>query len=150
MSESSYQAYHRTLINQLTEAIQRSAPFNGDELDELQAQFLQKVEQLRTSEENGEDAASDLDIQRETGQWILCRIVADYPHLMPSVPRDLFWYFGGDCMHYMSDEEIRFFQSVDEAFHEACRNSTETADGVDYAELLVAATAPRPSNKKPH
>jgi hypothetical protein len=48
------------------------------------------------------------------GQQLFCRIVAAYPHLMPIVPRDLFWFFGGDCLHYMPDEEIRIFQALDE------------------------------------
>lgn len=147
MSESSYLAYHRTLVNQLIASIHRSAPFNGDDVDELQAQFLEKIETLRYDEQNDSPPEEDQTSARATGQWMLCRIVADYPHLMPSVPRDLFWYFGGDCMHYLSDEEIRFFQGVDEAFHDACRHSPE---GVDYAELLVAATAPPPKDKKPH
>ena len=49
-----------------------------------------------------------------SGQQLICRIVAGYPHLTPLVPRDLFWFFGGDCLHFMPDEEIRQYQVLDE------------------------------------
>jgi hypothetical protein len=35
------------------------------------------------------------------------------------VPRDLLWFFGGDCLHYMPDEEIGLFQELDERRHQA-------------------------------
>jgi len=30
------------------------------------------------------------------------------------LPRDLLWFFGGDCLHFMPDEEIAFYQALDE------------------------------------
>lgn len=50
----------------------------------------------------------------DKGQRILSRVVGAYPHLMPLLYRDLLWFFGGDCLHYMPDEEIAVFQQLDE------------------------------------
>ena len=30
------------------------------------------------------------------------------------IPRDLLWYFGGDCLHFMPDDEIAQYQLLDE------------------------------------
>jgi len=59
-----------------------------------------------------------------TGQQAVCRIVAAYPHLAPQTPRDLFWLFGGDCLHYMPDEEIAKYQRLDELRFEAEDHNT--------------------------
>jgi hypothetical protein len=42
---------------------------------------------------------------------------------MPILPRDLLWFFGGDCLHYMPDEEIRIFQELDEQRENAKENN---------------------------
>ena len=42
---------------------------------------------------------------------------------MPLLPRDLLWFFGGDCLHYMPDEEIRIFQELDEQRETAKENN---------------------------
>ena len=49
----------------------------------------------------------------------MCRVVGSYPHLMPLLYRDLLWFFGGDCLHFMPDEEIAVFQRLDEQREEA-------------------------------
>lgn len=49
----------------------------------------------------------------------MCRVVGSYPHLMPLLYRDLLWFFGGDCLHYMPDEEIAVFQHLDEQREDA-------------------------------
>lgn len=55
----------------------------------------------------------------QQGQILFCTLVRAYPHLVPLIDRDLFWYFGGDCLHFMPDEEIADFQRLDELRHEA-------------------------------
>ncbi|MFT7387654.1 MAG: hypothetical protein ACI8VC_000895 [Candidatus Endobugula sp.] len=50
----------------------------------------------------------------EKGQWLISRIVSTYSHLMPILNRDLLWFFGGNCLHYMPDEEIALYQQLDE------------------------------------
>ncbi|MGE4416766.1 MAG: PA2817 family protein [Marinobacterium sp.] len=67
----------------------------------------------------------------EDGQTLLVRLVRGYPQFVPLLARDLFWLFGGECLHFMSDEEIEQFQQLDEtqAELEASNNP------VDYLSL---------------
>ncbi len=127
MPNTSYQTYHRKLLQQLAEQIKITPPFNGDEVDELQANFLEKLDKVQDSDTS---AAEQLDL----GQWLLSQLVGNYQHLMPSVPRALFWYFGGDCMHYLGDEEITHFQTLEERYHELLAAGEEDAE---YEQLVL-------------
>ena len=40
------------------------------------------------------------------GQQWLHRFLTHNPELAPAIHRDLLWFFGGDCLHFMPDEEI--------------------------------------------
>ncbi len=75
----------------------------------------------------------------EAGQWLLSQIVGNYQHIMPSVPRPLFWYFGGECMHYLGDEEIEHYQKLEEAYHELLSSKKEAA----IYEQVVLSFEPR-------
>ncbi|MGY0219135.1 PA2817 family protein [Endozoicomonadaceae bacterium StTr2] len=63
-------------------------------------------------EHGGEDALQD-------GQLFICQIIGNYPQLTPMITRDLLWFFGGDCLHFMPDEELEKFQQLDEQQAEA-------------------------------
>jgi hypothetical protein len=45
---------------------------------------------------------------------------------MPVIDRALLWFFGGECMHFLSDDEINRFQHLDEMAAEA------EAEGKEY------------------
>ncbi len=128
MSDTSYITYHQRLIVQLAQHIRSTAPFNGDALDEVQGEFIQKLDQLS-------DSSTAADEQRHLGQTLLSQIVSSFPHITPSVPRALFWYFGGDCMHYLGDEEIAHFQQLEERYHELQREQGKT---LDYEQLALS------------
>jgi len=125
MSDNSYQQYHHTLIETLYQLILSQPPFNGDDLDELQAQFIQKFDLIRSAQAPPEQILAE-------GQWVIAKIVSDYSGFVGAIPRDLFWYFGGDCLHFLGDEEIRRFQQLDEAYHQAGTSQ----QSVDYAYLV--------------
>lgn len=55
----------------------------------------------------------------EDGPALVARLFTTYPELAPSLPRQLLWFFGGDCLHYMPDEEINRFARLDEMRAEA-------------------------------
>lgn len=55
----------------------------------------------------------------EVGASLVGRLFTTYPELAPSFPRQLLWFFGGDCLHYMPDDEIALFTQLDELRQDA-------------------------------
>jgi len=53
------------------------------------------------------------------GQEVISQVFQRYPQIAHQVPRDLLWFFGGECLHYMPDEEIAMFQQLEERRFEA-------------------------------
>ncbi|ATP49155.1 dehydrogenase [Pseudomonas putida] len=53
------------------------------------------------------------------GQDLLCQVIQRYPQIAHLVPRDLLWFFGGDCLHFMPDDELDLYQQLEERRHEA-------------------------------
>ncbi len=49
------------------------------------------------------------------GQALLCLLIGNYPQFTPLIERQLLWFFGGDCLHFLSDEEINAFQQAEES-----------------------------------
>ncbi|AXA24092.1 PA2817 family protein [Pseudomonas putida] len=56
------------------------------------------------------------------GQDLICQVITRYPQIAHLVPRDLLWFFGGDCLHYMPDEELELYQTLEERRYEAEQN----------------------------
>jgi len=110
---SDYHPFHLNLLKVAYNNLLRYEPFCHAELSENDTQFQH---QLTGLVEAVEQQRGDY---IESGQQILSRLVRHYPELVPLVPRDLFWFFGGECLHYMPDEEIEIFQQLDEARHAA-------------------------------
>ena len=117
--DKAYFEFHIGLLNAFTERVKEQQPFCLEDCDQEDQNFLNELKELPNS------GGADLLMQ---GQQLFCRIVAAYPHLMPLVPRDLLWFFGGDCLHYMPDEEIRVFQELDELR----QNASETNAPFSY------------------
>jgi hypothetical protein len=107
-----YQGYHRQLLKQLVEVVEKTPPFNSANFSENDHEFLLRLQQLLANERVDEAFFAE-------GQRLICQIVASYPHLTPAVSRDLLWYFSGDCMHFLSDEEIENYSQLDELRYEA-------------------------------
>jgi hypothetical protein len=47
------------------------------------------------------------------------RLFTTYPEFAPTFPRELLWFAGGDCLHFMPDDEIELYQRLDEQRGEA-------------------------------
>lgn len=58
-----------------------------------------------------DDDQSDL---YSVGPGLVDRLFTTYPDFAPTLPRELLWFFGGDCLHYMPDDEIALYQQLDE------------------------------------
>jgi len=104
--DKAYFDFHQRLLKAFTEQIQLQPPFCLENCSQDDLDFLTELNQLPNS------GGNDYLIQ---GQQLLCKVVASYPHLMPLLPRDLLWFFGGDCLHYMPDDEISVYQRLDES-----------------------------------
>ncbi|MEE4283694.1 MAG: PA2817 family protein [Pseudomonadales bacterium] len=53
------------------------------------------------------------------GPGLVSRLFTAYPDFAPGFPRELLWFFAGECLHYMPDEEIAEYQQLDELRREA-------------------------------
>jgi len=53
------------------------------------------------------------------GPALVARLFTTYPEMAPLLPRQLLWFLGGDCLHYMPDEEIEVFQRLEDMRREA-------------------------------
>jgi hypothetical protein len=58
-----------------------------------------------------EEPTSDLYAR---GPALTARLFETYTEFAPTFPRQLLWFFGGDCLHFMSDKEIAQFQELEE------------------------------------
>lgn len=108
MNDQQYLAHCRTLLDEFAAGLaQRTASLPQD--DGLRALALGFLALLQPEEE---------DI-RTRAQPLVDRLFTTYPDFAPTLPRELLWFFGGDCLHFMPDEEIALHQQVDELRHEA-------------------------------
>jgi len=134
-----YLHYHVDLLKEFKVSVQQHSPFSNKEqnlLREEEQEFINVLQQLCELTHYTETAS-------EQGQWMVSRVVGTYSHLMPSFARDLLWFFGGDCLHYMPDEEIDFYQKLDELRFAA----EEAGDAFDYAEAKRKLSTVTPYNQ---
>ena len=104
-----YFDYHVALLQQFRDRIQTLPPYHIDlaQLTDTDYAVMQTLDNLCQRQHFDEQMS-------EQGQWLIERIITGYNHLLQHLPRDLLWFFGGSCLHYMPDEEIRFYQQLDE------------------------------------
>jgi len=105
---NSYVSFHIDLLKQTYNHVIQFMPFASLDLGEDEQTFLaQYAALIQATEQQSEDYL-------DKGQALLTQWIRHYPELVPIIPRDLLWYFGGDCLHYMPDDEIDKFQLLDE------------------------------------
>lgn len=75
----------------------------------------EEAERLLARMERLADALATLDPDYEhLGREVITGLQQRFPELWPLVDRELLWFFGGDCLHYLDDEEIAAYQARDE------------------------------------
>jgi len=89
----------------------------GDSLRELAGRFT-------TLGKDDSDLYAD-------GPNLVSRLFTTYPEFAPTFPRELLWFAGGDCLHFMPDEEIGLYQELDE-------KRAEAAAGGEILDLAAA------------
>ncbi|MGB1238878.1 MAG: PA2817 family protein [Pseudomonadales bacterium] len=116
-----YQEFHIELLEQTYNNLIQMPPFNTQSCSTQDQVFLERFSALI------EDFKVLKSGYTEQGQDFCCTWVRAYPDLVPVLPRDLLWYFGGDCLHFMPDEEIDTFAQLDERRHDA-QSAQQTFD----------------------
>ena len=115
-------------LQNLQQRFQEHDPFDRSELAEEEQDFINKWEELITS---GDQAKPELLFD---AQELLSRFIRCYPNLVPLMHRELLYFVGGECLHFLGDEELGFYQQIDEQLYDA-----EQAGGsVDIAEMIEA------------
>ena len=61
------------------------------------------------------------------GPALVTRLFTNYPDFAPTFPRELLWFFGGECLHFMPDHEIELHQQLEE-LRRAAAAAGETLD----------------------
>ena len=74
------------------------------------------LRELATAFSELDDGARDLYTE---GPALVGRLFVTHPDFAPTLPRDLLWFLGGECLHFMPDEEIRLYQELEELRREA-------------------------------
>ncbi|MFK0087725.1 PA2817 family protein [Pseudomonas sp. NPDC090755] len=97
--------------------------------EESHALFLERFDELR------EQLPVDQLESQYLGQDLMCQVIQRYPQIAHLVPRDLLWFFGGDCLHFMPDEELDLYQALEERRYEAEQNG-EPFDWNQEKQLL--------------
>ena len=77
--------------------------------DLLSDDILHQLEEVINSIMEHSDSAYVL------GQNWMVQVFTHLPQFTPAIERELLWFFGGDCLHFLSDEEIDRFQQADES-----------------------------------
>ena len=116
--------YHQQLFNSLDTLLRAFLEKDPDHDTESR----QETEQLLNAVN---DAMRDKKDYADAGQKLLCRLVSHFPAFTPHIQRDLFWFFGGDCLHFMADDEMEKFQLLEEKFYQESQSNQDA----DYADI---------------
>ena len=137
---TSFHQFHLNLLKLGYNNLIKQPPFDmseesySSEADELLALFQETI----TLYQEHSNEAFDL------GQALMTRLVRNYPQLTQLLARDLLWLFGGDCIHYLNDDEIEQFQALDEARY----TKEGQNEAFDYLELRNAMIGEAASAQK--
>jgi hypothetical protein len=127
MSIQIYNAQHHTLIllKEFLGFLQQGFPFNQEPMPDDEQSFLDQLQiVIKAMEELSPQAPFE-------GQDWLNRLFRNFPTIAPHLGREVLWYFGGDALHFMPDEEIAKFQMLDDALYEG-------GEGFDYMAAKIA------------
>jgi hypothetical protein len=102
MNDEQYLEYCRSLLGQFTATLV------------TRTEQLPQEHPLRELAAGFESLDADPSDVYERGPELVARLFDTYPELTPTFPRELLWFFGADCLHYMADEELAEFQQLED------------------------------------
>lgn len=130
-----YLQHHLILLQYLRQLLQAVA--EAELIPEEHQGFIERYDEMAARLQQGDD-------DRYDGQELISQVFQRYPQIAHQVPRDLLWFFGGECLHFMPDEEIAGYQLLEERRHGALERG-ETFDWDAEVRLLFM-----PAGQKTH
>lgn len=125
----SYLAHHLQLLHHLRTIL--VALGEAEQVpEESHALFLERFDELL------ERLPTDPLESQYLGQDLICQVIQRYPQIAHLVPRDLLWFFGGDCLHFMPDDELELYQQLEEIRYDA-EQQGEAFDWHQHKEMLM-------------
>ena len=108
MNDEQYLNHCRELLSGFARTMEKrtNSLETGDSLRQLAAEFVALAE------------GSTADVYDKAGP-LVSRLFTTYPDFAPTLPRELLWFLGGDCLHFMPDDEIALHQQLEELRHQA-------------------------------
>ena len=80
-------------------------------------------------------ALGELDLYAD-GSTLVSRLFTTYPDFSPTFPRELLWFLGGDCLHFMPDDEISLYQALEQQREETAARGEIIDFAAARAKLL--------------
>ncbi|WP_163834623.1 PA2817 family protein [Spartinivicinus ruber] len=118
------------LFHQLSETMKKaSAELNQEAL----STWVTRCQEIAHYFQQGDESAY------QQGQDLTCQLISYWPQLTPVIPRDLLWLLGGECLHFMPEEEIAVYQQLEEQ-RLAAEMSGEPFDWQAAKQILAAQT----------
>ena len=102
MNETHYQ----DMIGRQTEAFIKAARFQTEALDAAHP-FRLWLDQVG-------DLLMERPLPSERLSEAVCSLFTHFGEMTPLFPRDVLYLLGGECLHFMPDEEISAYQELDE------------------------------------
>lgn len=115
-------------LQNLQQRIQEHDPFDRSELAEEEQDFINKWGELIAA---GNQAHPEFLFD---AQELLSRFIRCYPNLVPLMHRELLYFVGGECLHFLGDEELSYYQQIDEQLYDA----EQAGESVDIAKIIEA------------
>lgn len=124
------------LLQYLRQVLQAVA--EAEQIPEEHQGFLERYDELVNNVQQGDE-------DRYLGQELISQVFQRYPQIAHQVPRDLLWFFGGECLHFMPDEEIDGYQLLEERRYQALEQG-EAFDWDAEVRLMFMPTLGKGSN----
>lgn len=124
MNDEQYLKFCRQLLSEFTQGFDRRTR----ELDSSDS-LRQLAKAFRELDSGQRDLYLD-------GPGLVTRLFTTYPDFAPTFPRDLLWFLGGECLHFMPDEEIEEHQQLTELRTEAASRGEQIDLTAARAKLL--------------
>lgn len=110
-------------FNELKTRVVDHFPFNHSPLNEEESDFFEKFDRLLSNIQQ-----NDVDYSFQA-QDLLAQFIRCYANLVPLIKRELLWFIGGECLHYLGDDEVSFFQDLEEQLYQLGKQNIEVDIG---------------------